>query len=187
IVKKVKYYYSIPNDKKVILFAPTFRDWDANSFQKTYNDIRLLSKQVDSDTIILLRLHYLLSNKMSKMVLPENVINASEYEDIQELYLISDVLITDYSSVMFDYALLGRPMIFYCYDLEEYYYRRGVYFNFKNDAPGPICKDINKVGEFINHPEKLDAYKVALHDFNNRFGKFEDGNATERVIKKVFD
>src|SRR5690606_26857582 len=118
IVKKVKYYYSIPNDKKVILFAPTFRDWDANSFQKTYNDIRLLSKQVDSDTIILLRLHYLLSNKMSKMVLPENVINASEYEDIQELYLISDVLITDYSSVMFDYALLGRPMIFYCYDLE---------------------------------------------------------------------
>src|SRR5690606_22095827 len=125
---KVKNYLGIDN-KKVVLFAPTFRDWKSNSFQDTLRDIQTLSNGIDKNTVVLLRLHYLLSNHISQLELPENIINVSDYSDVQELYLISDILITDYSSVMFDYALLGRPIILYCYDLNEYKFYRGVYID----------------------------------------------------------
>lgn len=120
------------------------------------------------------------------MSLPDNIINVSNYPDIQELYLISDMLITDYSSVMFDYALLERPIILYCYDLEEYRFYRGVYFDITKNAPGPVCKTINELVNFINNPEHFDQYKENLQAFRQKFGHLEDGHATDRVINKVF-
>ncbi|WP_251174182.1 bifunctional glycosyltransferase/CDP-glycerol:glycerophosphate glycerophosphotransferase [Cytobacillus oceanisediminis] len=186
IAEKVRNETGISEGKKVILFAPTFRDWDPNSFQKTLADIQQLSKSVDQNTIILLRLHYLLSAKISHMRMPENVINASGYQDIQELYLVSDVLISDYSSVMFDFALLKRPIILYCYDLEEYLARRGTYFDLVEKAPGPICRKIDEVNSFLNHPARLNEYEQLLDRFVAEFGSIEDGNASKRVVNRVF-
>lgn len=185
IINKVKNDLGIHN-KKVILFAPTFRDWKSNSFQDTLRDIKILSSKLDENTVLLLRLHYLLSNQVSQMSLPDNIINVSNYPDIQELCLISDMLITDYSSVMFDYALLERPIILYCYDLEEYRFYRGVYFDITKNAPGPVCKTINELVNFINNPEHFDQYKENLQAFRQKFGHLEDGHATDRVINKVF-
>ncbi|MDR9797199.1 bifunctional glycosyltransferase family 2 protein/CDP-glycerol:glycerophosphate glycerophosphotransferase [Aeribacillus pallidus] len=187
ISNKVRDILGIPSDKKVILFAPTFRDWDPNSFQTTYTDILKLSKKIDNNSIILLRLHYLLSNKISQIPLPSNVINVSTYQDIQEIYLISDVLITDYSSVMFDYALLKRPIIFYCYDLEEYMSRRGLYFNLLEKAPGPICKKIDDVIFYLDNIQKFKEFETRFERFILEYGNLEDGQAALRVINKVFD
>jgi len=187
IIQKTKEYFQVSSGKKVILFAPTFRDWDPNSFQKTLNDIYSLSKEIGEESIILLRLHYLLLNKLQENELPTNVVNASTYHDIQELYLISDVLITDYSSVMFDYALLGRPIILYCYDLQEYVSRRGTYFDLEEKGPGPICDTIEKVIYYLNNPDSLNEYKKDLMSFSQKFGNIEDGNATKKVIEQVFN
>ena len=187
VIQKVQDYLEVPSGKKVILFAPTFRDWDPNSFEKVLNDIQAMSQKIGDDTIVLLRLHYLLSNKILQSDLPSNVINVSTYQDIQELYLLADVLITDYSSVMFDYALLKRPIILYCYDLEEYTTRRGIYFNLIEKSPGPVCEMINDVIFYLNHEEKLKEFDVNLERFTSEFGSFEDGQASLKVVEQVFD
>jgi CDP-glycerol glycerophosphotransferase len=186
VIEKVNKNLNIPHGKKIVLFAPTFRDWDPNSFQNTLKDIRKLSKEIDDKTVVLLRLHYLLSNMLSSQDLPENIINASTYDDISELYLISDILITDYSSVMFDYALLKRPIILYCYDLDEYVTRRGTYFDLEKKAPGPVCESLEEVIQFLNNPSHLCEFKTALDAFSSEFGSLEDGQAARKVIDNVF-
>lgn len=186
ICEKVRRYFNLSHDKRVVLFAPTFRDWNSRSFYKTFKDIQLLSQQVDDNTVILLRLHYLLAAKASQIELSGNVINASLYPDIQELYLITDVLITDYSSVMFDFAVLRRPIILYCYDLEEYVYHRGTYFDIVEHAPGPVCRTIEEVIDVLKNPATLIKYNDALNRFAQTFAELEDGHASERVIEKVF-
>ncbi len=102
----------MPKDKKIIFYAPTWRD-DAYHARGRYKfdlqfDVDRMQRELSDDYIILLRLHYLFLYDFSK------------YEDIRDLYVISDVLVTDYSSVFFDYAVLERPMIFYTYDIDNY-------------------------------------------------------------------
>lgn len=184
--RRVQQHFGLSDGKQVILFAPTFRDWDPNSFQKVLDDVQNLSKEIGENDVVLLRLHYLLSEKISQLELPANIVNASTYQDIQELYLVADVLITDYSSVMFDYALLKRPIILYCYDLEEYITRRGMYFDFAELAPGPVCQTIDEVLHYINQPEALNAFSADLERFVGEFGSLEDGQASAKVIEKVF-
>ncbi|QDY44751.1 CDP-glycerol glycerophosphotransferase family protein [Planococcus glaciei] len=184
--RRVQQHFGLSDGKQVILFAPTFRDWDPNSFQKVLDDVQNLSKEIGENDVVLLRLHYLLSEKISQLELPANIVNASTYQDIQELYLVADVLITDYSSVMFDYALLKRSIILYCYDLEEYITRRGMYFDFAELAPGPVCQTIDEVLHYINQPEALNAFSADLERFVGEFGSLEDGQASAKVIEKVF-
>lgn len=184
--QRVQQHFGLSDDKQVILFAPTFRDWDPNSFQKVLDDVQNMSKEIPENAVVLLRLHYLLSEKISQLELPENIMNASTYQDIQELYLLADVLITDYSSVMFDYALLKRPIILYCYDLEEYITRRGMYFNFAELAPGPVCQTIDEVLHYVNQPEALRSFDADLERFVGEFGSLEDGQASAKVIETVF-
>ncbi|WP_167578648.1 bifunctional glycosyltransferase/CDP-glycerol:glycerophosphate glycerophosphotransferase [Jeotgalibacillus proteolyticus] len=184
---EMKKRFDIPVDKKLILFAPTFRDWDENSYQKAISDIHVLSQKINEETVILLRLHYLLSSKISQTDLPKNVINLSEHEDIQDLYKISDILITDYSSVMFDFAILQRPIILYCYDLEQYQSRRGMYLELEQEGPGPLCTNLDEVIYYISNPAALESYKKQYEKFHEVFSSLEDGAATRRVINKVFD
>ncbi|QUW21219.1 bifunctional glycosyltransferase family 2 protein/CDP-glycerol:glycerophosphate glycerophosphotransferase [Sporosarcina sp. Marseille-Q4063] len=186
VIQKVQDRFEIGSEKKVILFAPTFRDWDPDSFQKVIKDMQAISQEIDDNSIVLLRLHYLLSNKISQADLPSNVINVSTYNDIQELYLLADVLITDYSSIMFDYALLKRPIILYCYDLEEYVTRRGMYFDLIEKAPGPICRTIDDVLYYLNHQENDEIFDEHLERFINEFGSLEIGRSASRVIEQVF-
>src|SRR5690606_7135001 len=150
------------------------------------DDVQYLSKEVGDNTVLVLRLHYLLSDKISQFELPSNILDASNYQDIQELYLLADMLITDYSSVMFDYALLKRPILLYCYDLDEYITRRGMYFDFAEKAPGPVCKTIEELIKYIKQPEKLAEYADSLERFVEEFGSLEDGKASAKVIETVF-
>lgn len=79
-----------------------------------------LQKQIGDDYVILLRMHYLIANALDLNGYEDFAIDVSNYNDISELYLISDALITDYSSVMFDYGILKRPQFFFAYDIEKY-------------------------------------------------------------------
>lgn len=114
--------------------------------------------------------------------------NVSNYDDIQELYLISDILITDYSSVMFDYANLNRPILFYAYDYKRYSSElRGFYLNFKEEAPGPIITSEARLFQEIRNIDQLkNRYASRYKRFQEKFCHLDDGEASERVINTVF-
>src|SRR5699024_1481186 len=142
-IEKLKVAAHLPLDKKVILYAPTWRD---NQFHQVgkykFNlemDLNVMKEELGDEYIILLRLHYLVADHIDLSPYGNFVYDFSHYEDINDMYLMSDVLITDYSSVFFDYAILKRPMLFYVYDIEEYRDKlRGFYFDFEEKAPGPL-------------------------------------------------
>ena len=100
--------------------------------------------------------------------------------DISELYLISDMHMTDYSSTMFDYAVLHRPQIFYCYDLDTYYRNRGVYMDFEEEAPGPIIKDTDGLIEYLKAPRTGD-YEDRYQRFMKKYTHREDGKNSKRI------
>lgn len=137
---------------------------------------------------MLLRMHYLIAEHLDLDAYAGFAYDVSSYGDIAELYLISDLLITDYSSVFFDYAHLNRPMLFFTYDLERYAsVLRGFYFDFEAVVPGPLLKESNQVIDYItditaNSKQYADKYKV----FQERFCSLDDGKASQRVIDALF-
>ncbi|MGF7012921.1 CDP-glycerol glycerophosphotransferase family protein [Ornithinibacillus bavariensis] len=190
-IKRLKYKMKLPLDKKVILYAPTWRDNQYDSEGK-YNfkinlDLKRMYDVLVEDYIIVLRFHYLVSNNIDIRELEGFVYDFSKYEDIRELYLISDLLITDYSSVFFDYSILKRPMLFYIYDIEEYKNDlRGFYFNFEEKAPGPLVQTTDQLLNAIKSiEEKGYSPSKEIVEFYEQFTSLEDGKATERVVKAL--
>src|SRR5699024_6490654 len=112
----------------------------------------------------------------------------SAYDDIAELYLVSDILITDYSSVFFDYANLKRPILYYTYDLEKYDDTlRGFYIAIETEVPGPLIRRTDEVIDDIQNINDIqDRYKERYDDLYNRFCHWDDGNATKKTIEQVF-
>jgi CDP-glycerol glycerophosphotransferase len=116
------------------------------------------------------------------------VYNFSKYDDIAELYLISDLLITDYSSVFFDYANLKRPILFFTYDLEKYRDTlRGFYIDIETEVPGPLVKTTDEIIDAVTNIEQVKAqYQAIYDDFYNKYCGWDDGKAAEKVVKTVF-
>lgn len=191
-VHTIKRKLNIPMDKNVILYAPTWRDDEYYEIGKYKFDLKLdldlLQERLGDDYIILLRMHYLIAEQIDVSKYNGFAIDVSDYLDIRELYVISDLLITDYSSVFFDYANLQRPILFYVYDLEKYKDDlRGFYFDLKEDAPGPLLRTSNEVLTTI-----LELNQLNLHDsdkfnaFYNRFCYLENGSSSENVVRQAF-
>ena len=131
-------------------------------------------------------MHYLVAENFNLEAYQGFAWDFSKHEDIQELYLISDILITDYSSVFFDYANLKRPMIFFTYDLEEYKDDiRGFYFDFEEKAPGPLVETTEEVIAAIKGIGEAALSNDRMNEFYQRFCYLEDGHAAERVVKEV--
>lgn len=191
-INMLKERYKIPLDKKLILYAPTWRD---NQFYAVGKykfdldlDLRLLQEELGNEYVIILRMHYLVAENFDLSPYEGFVYDFSNHEDIRELYLISDLLITDYSSVFFDYANLKRPMIFYVYDIDMYRDTlRGFYFDFENQAPGPLVKTTEQVIETIKEIQ-LNDFRVssAFNSFYEKFCYLESGQSSKRVVDKVF-
>ncbi|WP_100009962.1 CDP-glycerol glycerophosphotransferase family protein [Lentibacillus sediminis] len=191
-INEIKRRTNLPEDKKVILYAPTWRD---NQFygkgKYRFNlqmDLEQMQEELGNEYIVVLRLHYLVAENIDLSGFEGFVYDLSFHEDIRELYLIADMLITDYSSVFFDYANLKRPMLFYVYDIDEYRDSlRGFYFDFEAKAPGPLVKTTE---EIINEIKKIDKNGFIPYGtteaFYEKFCYLEDGNASERVVKEVF-
>ena len=186
-VKNIKKKLNIDKtNKKVILYAPTWRDNQHKSgvgyTYKTEVDFDKLQKELGQDYIILFRAHYLVANEFDFEKYKGFIYDVSNVDDINELYIISDMLITDYSSVFFDYANLKKPIIFYMYDLEKYENNlRGFYIDL-SELPGNISKTEE---ELINEISRLDRdfkYNEKYKRFNEKYNYLDDGNATIRVV-----
>ncbi|WP_188454994.1 CDP-glycerol glycerophosphotransferase family protein [Virgibacillus oceani] len=193
IKEKINHNFNLFEGKKIILYAPTFRDnqtTNKNKFSFDINmDLHKMKQILGSDHVILLRLHVVVSNKINlDEELEGFVYDASKYPDIQELLVATDILITDYSSVMFDYANTGKPMLFYTYDLEEYRDNiRGFYMDFEKEAPGPLLFNTDEIIDSVENIEKIicnfqDSYKV----FQQNYCSLEDGYASSRIVDTLF-
>ncbi|TDB84382.1 glycosyltransferase [Actinomadura sp. KC216] len=190
IASAVRRRLGIPEGKKVVLYAPTWRDdfhhaIGKRAFRLEF-DIDRFRAMLGRDHVLLLRTHYLVTDR-PKLRPGDCVIDASVYPDISELYLISDVLVTDYSSSMFDFAVTGRPMVFFTYDLERYRdHVRGFYFDFDAEAPGPLLSTSQEVMDALREPGALDAgYREVRAAFAARYCPHDDGHAAARVLDRV--
>lgn len=192
-VAKVRKELGVPADKKLILYAPTWRDnqhvaGTGYVFENPL-DFDKLKDAIGDEYVILFRPHYFVANAFDFSKYEGWVYDVSTYPDINELYIVSEMLITDYSSVFFDYSILKRPILFYMYDLKYYQDTvRGFYISL-DELPGPIVEEqgelmnrIKTVGEWTKGDEYLSKYQT----FSNKFTYLDDGHASERVAKKVF-
>lgn len=183
---------ALPSSKRFILYAPTWRDNKAvGAWQHEFDlqlDLNELSSALPEDTILLIKAHHLVSEKLDNSSLPFNVLDMSQTDDINELCIISDILITDYSSVFFDFAVSGRPILFYCYDLEVYATEiRGFYLDVERDLPGPISRNTKELTKHIQSIENITRqYSDKYSLFQERFCKWSDGRSSRKVVEAIF-
>ncbi|MDO5590030.1 MAG: CDP-glycerol glycerophosphotransferase family protein [Lachnospiraceae bacterium] len=190
-IMRVKKNLGIENvQKKILLYAPTWRDnqHDASKgyVYKNPVDFKYLQEKLGDEYIILFRAHYLVANSFDFSMYKDFLYDVSSYDDINELYIISDMLITDYSSVFFDYAILERPMLFYMYDMEEYRDEmRGFYLDV-SELPGPIVTDEKSLVSEISGAQEHGIDRENVKEFNKKFNLKNDGNAAERLVQIIF-
>lgn len=190
-VDSIKKKLGLPLDKKVIFYLPTFRDNQHTSgIGYTYNlaiDFDSLKKKFSKDYVILFSPHYFIANSIDLSKYKGFVFNVARYDEINELYLVSDIIMTDYSSVFFDFANLKRPMLFYMYDFDDYQNNLRDFYISLDELPGPIAKTQE---ELENNLKNIDSifinYKKKYEKFNKKYNYLDDGNASERVIKVIF-
>lgn len=182
--RAVRARFHLQDDTRAVLYAPTWRD--SRSFD-LHLDLAALARRLGDTHALLLRAH---PHSTVEWDGPSGMsaIDVSGHSDIRELYLAADVLVTDYSSAMFDFAVTGKPMLFFTYDLDEYRdVTRGFYFDFESEAPGPLLSTTDEVADALEDLEAVSArYDSAYAAFCDRFCALEDGAATERVIEAFF-
>lgn len=192
IAAEVKKELGIPPEKRVILYAPTWRDDQAVSVGQYRFELALdlsrLKRELGEDSILLLRTHYYVAQQLDLTGYTGFVYDGSRYEDVSRLYLVSDLLITDYSSVFFDYANLRRPILFFAYDYEAYAEEmRGLYIDMEKELPGPVLTTNDELMEALHHLDEVtEQYQGRYDEFYERFCCADDGKASERIIRKVF-
>ena len=180
----------LPPGKRVVLYAPTWRDdsfLDGRYRFDVQLDLEAAGRALGGDHILLLRLHTKVRGSPIGRPQDRGVLDVSRYPDIADLYLISDVLITDYSSAMFDFAGTGRPMLFFTYDLERYRDQlRGFYFDFEAQAPGPLLRTSDEVvGALRDIDQTARSYQPAYEAFSAKFCALDDGGAAGRVVDRL--
>lgn len=189
-IQQIKEKLKLNNiNKKIILYAPTYRDNQHTAgigyTYETEVDFEKLRKELSDEYIILFRAHWLVAQNFDFEKYKDFVIDVSNHDDINELYVIADMLITDYSSVFFDYANLKRPIIFYMYDLEKYRDDiRGFYLNL-DELPGKIIEKDDEIIEEIKNMLKKFEYNEKYKKFNEKFNYLDDGQASKRVVDKI--
>lgn len=186
-ISKLKKKFKLPEDKKIILYAPTWRDNESLGKGKyifnPHINFDKLYRNLKDEYVFIVKYHYLIAEALDFSRFKGFIYSIDT--DISDLYLVSDMHMTDYSSTMFDYAILRRPLIFYTYDLEEYYRDRGVYFDFEADAPGPFIFDTDQLIELLQgHPDFAE-YKDKYDAFCEKFNHWDDGKASEKMLELI--
>jgi CDP-glycerol glycerophosphotransferase len=193
VASSVRARLGLPAGKKVVLYAPTWRDNQVYANGRRYRfDMRLDLEQarqaLGPDYVFLVRGHHHMADDVPAGMRPGFAMNVTAYPDISELYMVSDVLVTDYSSAMFDYAVTGRPMLFFTYDLAEYRDNlRGFYFDFEAEAPGPLLSTSAEVFSALHDIDAVaGSYGDAYKRFADKFCLLDDGRAAARVCDRLF-
>ena len=184
IVEGVRRRYGLPSDRRVILYAPTFRgDRVTDARHPVDLDLRRLQAVLGDDHVVLLKLHpFVRTATRIDTDLQGFVVDASDHGDVNELMLVSDVLITDYSSVIFEFALLGRPMVFFAPDHEAYERERGFYADYRGFVPGPVFETSDQVAAYLREGV-FDLDRVVR--FRDASFDVADGGATARLVDQV--
>lgn len=173
-MEEIRCKFKIPEGKKVILYAPTWRENQhvpgegyRYQLQADFNEWK---RVLGDGYVVLFRAHYFISNMFDFEALGGFVRNVSDWDDVNDLYLISDLLVTDYSSVFFDYAVLNRPIIFYMYDYEAYKNdMRDFYFDISM-LPGPVVKTQDELLKSVGDlPQMVEIYRERYEQFNEVF------------------
>ncbi|OAK24071.1 teichoic acid biosynthesis protein B [Bacillus wiedmannii] len=170
-------------DKKVILYAPTFRDEEIEHFNLNLN-LEKIYKELHQDYIFLIKLHPAIKNKINyTKQYSDFIFDYSLYPNINELLLITDILITDYSSIPFEFSLLNKPMIFYPYDLERYKKQRGFIEDYHTTVPGPVVYSTKELIEVIKENDfNMNDIKI----FSRKWNQYSKGNSSGNFVDKIF-
>jgi len=193
VAARVRHRLGLPAGKRVVLYAPTWRDNQVYANGRRYRfdmrlDLERAWSELGEDYVFLIRGHHHMADDVPAGMRPGFAVNVTAYPDITELYLVSDILVTDYSSTMFDYAVTGRPMLFFTYDLADYRDNlRGFYFDFEAEAPGPLLATSDEVIAAVRDTSAVAAsYQDAYEIFKARFASLDDGKAGARVCDRLF-
>lgn len=188
-VLSIKKRYDIPLDKKVIMYAPTFRDNKHSQTEGFSMEIGIkfdkLKENLGEEYVVLFRAHYFIAKRIDLKKYKGFVFDVSDVDDVNDLYIISDLLITDYSSVFFDYANLKRPIIFYMYDYQEYKNQVRDFYIDVNELPGPVIssqeeltQEIKKLSSEFN-PD--DSYK----QFNKKYNYLDGADCGLKAARAI--
>ena len=185
-VREVRKSLGIPDGKKVILYAPTWREGDSYEMPLDLDEMR---SRLSDSYVLLIRLHHFAAGLYKVPEDGEFIFDGGKAGRIEDLYPVTDVLITDYSSVMFDFALTGRQMVFFTYDLEEYTLKeRGCYFDISTEAPGTLARTAPEVIEAIIHSDHdREAVREREASFRDKYLTYENGRSCELVYHEVFE
>lgn len=186
--KRREFFAQFPElqEKKCILYAPTFRD-DEVGTPRLALELKELTAAMQEDEVLLLRLHPHVAENFSDEVLEAygaSVINMSGFSGVTTLLAAADCLITDYSSIIYEFCLLDRPMIFYAYDLQKFREEgRNFYEDYEQYVPGPVVKSQQ---ELVNIWQQGFEWKKKVADFRRKEFKFLDKNALKRLLELIF-
>lgn len=185
-VKKIKQTLGFEETCHLVLYAPTFREnKDCSVYDiDTKKILDSLKNRFGGEWKLLVRLHPNFKwFGTPNIVYDSNIVDVTSYEDMQELLIASDALISDYSSIMFDFNLLKRPIFLYTKDIEQYQDLRGLKPWFKQ-VPFPLCKTNEELLFAINHFDEIQ-YKQHLEEFSKIYNGFDDGHASERFVERL--
>jgi CDP-glycerol glycerophosphotransferase len=177
--------------RTAVLYTPTWRDdtfWDGTAGAGALAfDVQHVAEELGNTYVLLLRVHYKLSGLVRRVDHPA-VVDVSQHPEIADLYLAADAMVTDYSSTMFDFAVTGKPLLFYTYDMDRYRDElRGFYFDLSLDPPGPLSTTTEELTADLHdlsrwEPDHRDSYAR----FRARFCVHDDGHATDRFLSRFF-
>jgi CDP-glycerol glycerophosphotransferase len=187
-IRAIRARLGVPPGHRAILYAPTHRDYEAAWTPRL--DLAALADRLGEKTILLVRGHYFYDGAATPLTALRRtgrVIDVSSYDPVEELCLAADALVTDYSSIMFDYANLDRPIVIHADDWEIYRETRGVYFDITAEPPGQVSRTQDDLTEILATDAWRDqAAAKARAAFRRRFCEYDDGRAAERVVRRVF-
>jgi CDP-glycerol glycerophosphotransferase len=182
----------IPERARVVLYAPTYRDHVVDRRGRYrldhHADLERMREAAGPDAFVLFRKHPFVEELLPDDEGSGRVRDVSEYPDVTELLAAADVLVTDYSSLMFDFAVLGRPMIFFAYDLEHYERDiRGFYIDFRSDAPGPIVTSEDELADALRSlgDDVPALYAERYAAWRSKYCELDDGRASARVVDRL--
>lgn len=189
---RIRSRIGVPPGKRIALYVPTWRD-DSRDASGGYRldlrlDVAAASRRLGGEYVLAIRGHHLMAEGIAHASQPGFTIDVTGYPDINDLLTVADVLITDYSSVLFDFAPTGRPMLLFTYDLERYRDRlRGFYLDLEAIAPGPLLRTSDDViGALSNLDVVAGRYREAQADFAARYCSLDDGKAAARACERIF-
>jgi len=188
---RVRTSLKIDDGRTAVLYTPTWRDdafWDESADAGALAlDLEQFTSTLGDEHVLLLRVHYKLTGLQQRVDHPA-VVDVSRHPDIADLYLAADAMVTDYSSTMFDFAVTGKPLLFYTYDMDRYRDElRGFYFDLSVDPPGPLSTTTEElVADLRRLPQVVADHREAYARFREKFCPHDDGHAAERFVERFF-